>query len=105
MTRYYRDAAGNYLGGFDGAAPPLGAIEVSVPPANARMKWDGARWSFTAQDLDQLKTNEANASLNIKAFRALTEVTFNLIKNPSLYTTLAEYRIAVRDQYKNLNGQ
>jgi len=35
-TRYFVDPQGNYLGGFDGAPPPTGAIEVSDPPPDAR---------------------------------------------------------------------
>ena len=34
MTKYYRDEAGNYLGGFEGAEIPEGAIEVDAPPAH-----------------------------------------------------------------------
>ncbi len=42
MTTYYVDAAGNYLGGFDGALPPAGAIEVPNPPDHAAQKWNGS---------------------------------------------------------------
>lgn len=40
MTKFFRDEVGNYLGGFDGATPPDGAIEVPGPPDNARQVWD-----------------------------------------------------------------
>ena len=33
MTKYYVDATGSYLGGFDGVEPPKGAIDVSTAPA------------------------------------------------------------------------
>lgn len=104
MTRFFRDALGNYLGGFSGAEPPLGAIEVPFPPEDGRMKWNGTTWVFTPAELDQIKTADANADLNVKALRAITAVTFNFIKNPLLYATLAEYRTAIRDLYKTLNG-
>jgi hypothetical protein len=44
MTKFYVDNAGHYLGGFDGAEPPEGAIEVAAPPTEARMVWDGERF-------------------------------------------------------------
>ncbi|MBZ8133213.1 hypothetical protein [Afifella sp. IM 167] len=44
-TRFYVDAEGAYLGGFDGAAPPQGAVEVGAPPADGRQKWNGEEWS------------------------------------------------------------
>lgn len=43
-TRYFADLAGNYLGGFSGAEPPPAAVEVPLPPADARMVWDGSTW-------------------------------------------------------------
>ncbi|MEX5744640.1 hypothetical protein [Massilia sp. X63] len=44
MTQYFVDEQGRYLGGFDGAEPPEGAIEVPHPPADARMVWDGEQF-------------------------------------------------------------
>ena len=44
MTRFFVDADGQYIGGFDGADPPPGAIEVPAPPDDARCKWDGSDW-------------------------------------------------------------
>ena len=44
MTLYFVDTQGNYLGGFDGATPPDGSIEVDSPPNDARDKWDGSKW-------------------------------------------------------------
>ena len=44
MTKFYVDSDGNYLGGFDGAEPPAGAIEVADAPQDARQTWDGT-WS------------------------------------------------------------
>jgi len=41
--KYYIDAAGNYLGGWDGT-PPVDAIEVPTPPNDARQLWSGDRW-------------------------------------------------------------
>jgi len=44
MTKYYVDAQGNYLGGFDGAEPPQGAIEVPSAPNHGDDKWVNGEW-------------------------------------------------------------
>lgn len=44
MTKYFVDAAGGCLGGFDGAEPPEGAIEVSAPPEHAADRYIGGVW-------------------------------------------------------------
>lgn len=41
--KYYVDADGKYLGGWD-ANPPEGAVEVPFPPDDARQKWHGSEW-------------------------------------------------------------
>lgn len=41
--KYYVDADGNYLGGWD-ANPPEGAVEVPFPPEDARQKWVDGEW-------------------------------------------------------------
>ena len=43
--KYYVDALGNYLGGWD-AKPPEGAIEVPFPPEDARQIWDSELGSY-----------------------------------------------------------
>jgi len=44
MTKFFVDGAGKYLGAFDGAAPPAGAVEVPSAPEDAAQLWDGATW-------------------------------------------------------------
>lgn len=44
MTKYFVNQNGFYLGGFDGAEPPIGAIEIASPPNDGRDKWNGKRW-------------------------------------------------------------
>jgi hypothetical protein len=44
MTRYYVNAQGNYIGGFNGANPPQGAIEVPNAPNDGRDTWNGQQW-------------------------------------------------------------
>jgi hypothetical protein len=48
MTKFYVDVAGNYLGGFDGAEPPAGAIEVPSPPAHGLDVWNGSAFETPA---------------------------------------------------------
>lgn len=43
MTKYYR-LNEVYVGGFDGAQPPAGSVEVPFPPKDARFIWDGNLW-------------------------------------------------------------
>ncbi len=42
MIRYYRNAAGAYLGAFDRA--PSDGIEVAMPPRDARATWQSNAW-------------------------------------------------------------
>ena len=44
MTKYYVDSIGNYLGGFDGAKPPVGAVEVPKQPEHGLDKWINGAW-------------------------------------------------------------
>lgn len=45
MTRYFVGIGGVYLGGYDGAEPPEGAIEVPDAPTDARQIWADGAWS------------------------------------------------------------
>jgi len=44
MTNYYVDKDGVFLGGYDGANPPPGAIKITNLPDHATDKWDGNKW-------------------------------------------------------------
>lgn len=52
-TRYYVDADGAYIGAFDGADPPEGAVEVATAPQDARQVWnaDAGAWNEVPIDL------------------------------------------------------
>lgn len=55
MIKYYVDSKGNYIGGFEGAVPPSGSIEVKSPPDHARQKWDGKKFlPYAPSALDQI---------------------------------------------------
>lgn len=43
-TKYFVDQSGRYIGGFAGAEPPVGAIEVPTPPRDARDTYNGTEW-------------------------------------------------------------
>ena len=45
---HYRDAAGRYLGAWDGATPPAGAIAVTTPPPHRDAVWTGSGWTYEA---------------------------------------------------------
>lgn len=45
VTRYFVDIDGRYLGAFESATPPDGAVEVAAPPVHARQIWDGSSWT------------------------------------------------------------
>jgi hypothetical protein len=57
MTQFYVDALGNYIGGFDGAEPPAGAIEVPEPPAHGDDKWIDGTWMAYEPPLATAITN------------------------------------------------
>lgn len=44
MTKFYVDGSGAYIGGFDGAQPPAGSIEVPTAPAQASDIWADGSW-------------------------------------------------------------
>lgn len=44
MSKYFVDAAGIYIGAFDGVEPPIGSIEVIAAPIDACQLWQGDRW-------------------------------------------------------------
>lgn len=51
MTRHYASPAGAYIGGFDGAEPPVGATETPAPP-HGSCTWNGSAW---VEDFGKLK--------------------------------------------------
>jgi len=94
MTKYYVDNAGAYIGGFDGANPPAGAVEVPTPPADARQVWSGNAWQ--AVELSPYDTATLNAALTEpgSVVRALGLVTFQEINKLRSQAGLAQYTMA-----------
>lgn len=68
-TKYYVNASGTYIGGFAGAEPPAGAIEVPTAPQDARQVWQSNDWSPVPVDVPQEVTRfQALAALHISGW-------------------------------------
>ncbi len=73
-TLYFIDVSGNYLGGFDGALPPSGAVEIATPPSDGRMMWSGTAWglplplsiSERCSSVDALQTAKLSGGITYK---------------------------------------
>lgn len=83
MTKYFVDETGSYIGGFDGAEPPEGAIEVPGAPEDARQTWQGQAWSavpserqMVAKSLVQARIIEAGKMGDAKAMLDANPVYF-----------------------------
>jgi hypothetical protein len=97
MTKFYVDAEGNYLGGFENAEPPLGALEVSFPPEHGWDKWDGNSW------IAYTKTAEENKEIALQLLQKTDWTTFSDVNNPEMsnpylanQSEFIEYRNAIR---------
>jgi hypothetical protein len=116
MTKYFVDAGGNYLGGFDGAQPPNGPVEVPAPPAHGRDKWQNGAWVPLAASViaDEAEDACKAALLNgvslgldlrklIKA-KFVSDLAFRLGKAPGALTNaeLQAERDRIAAIYKNL---
>lgn len=44
MQKFYVDKDGKYIGSYDGANPPEGAIEVETAPKDSKDVWSGREW-------------------------------------------------------------
>lgn len=67
MTKYFVDGDGVYLGGFDGAEPPEGAIEVPEPPDDGRQIWNGSAWEPVAAEVEAVADPLADLNEAVKA--------------------------------------
>jgi hypothetical protein len=63
-TRYFADHSGNYIGAFDGAVLPEGAIEVPEAPEDAQQIWNGEAWgALPLQVPDRVSPAQAEIAL------------------------------------------
>jgi len=72
-TRYYVDANGNYLGGFAGAEPPAGSVEVPAPPQDARQIWSGGVWGAIPVTLADVTPRQIRLALTQVGLRTMVE--------------------------------
>ena len=73
MTKYFVDHAGNYIGAFDGAEPPKGAIEVPSAPEDARQPWLGDSWGSVVKTAEQLREEwKAFRAASVEAIKVTT---------------------------------
>lgn len=108
MTKYYVDAQGNYIGGFDGVAPPANTVEVPNAPDDARQKWSGGQWQTLPANQQSVDDQAAlNAALTAQGsiVRALGLVMFAEInklrvKNGDPAYTLAQFVAALQAQMR-----
>lgn len=74
MAKNFIGPSGKYLGGFDGALPPTGSIEVPFAPDDARQKWNGSSWDSV------VFTDEEKAAAELKWVEEQKEVVRNEIE-------------------------
>lgn len=77
MTKYFIDADNNYIGGFEGegAEPPKNAIEVPLPPDDARQKWNGSAWDALKVDERKSQSQMDKEDAILKIEDALSDAT------------------------------
>lgn len=65
MQKFFRNAAGDYIGSFDGATPPAGSVECTQPN-DGREKWQGDKWALPATEKlkDELSETESLARVS-----------------------------------------
>lgn len=108
MTKYFVDINGNYIGGFDGASPPIGSIEVPNPPQDGRQKWVNNAWAALNPALNTTVDQERlNAALTEpgSVVRALGLVMFAEInklrvKNGDPAYTMQQFTTALQAQMR-----
>lgn len=55
VTRFYVDKAGRFLGAYVGGKPPVGSVEVALPPEDGRQIWANGAWQSAPVVLAQVK--------------------------------------------------
>ncbi len=103
MTKFYVDAAGNYVGAYDGAIPPSGSVEVAIPPNLGTDSWDGTKWvasQAVVQEIQRLlaiaaaQSNAGLKSVNIDQANAFIDDHMDAIT--SLATAKEEIRTILK---------
>jgi hypothetical protein len=82
MTKFYVDAQGRYVGGFDGAEPPVGAIEVAEPPQRGTDIWANNIWTVVSIVPEQVTMRQARLALLAAGLLANVDAAINLLPSP-----------------------
>lgn len=77
MTQYYVDQSGMYLGGFDGAVPPAGSLQVTTAPADALQMWVDGAWAALVLVPEVISPRQFRQSLTHFGFRSSVETTIS----------------------------
>jgi len=96
--KFYVSASHDYLGGFDGAEPPAGAIEVPQDRPGPGYTWDGSKWTGPSAEFKL-------ADLRAKRDAALAACDWTQMLDSPLTdadkAAWATYRQALRDLPEN----
>lgn len=82
MTKFYVDALGAYLGGFDGAEPQAGAIEVQTPPSNGADMWVDGTWVTAVVIPQSVTRRQAKQALLLQGLLANVQPAIDAILDP-----------------------
>lgn len=83
MTNFYIDAQGRYLGGFDGAEPPDGAIEVARPPEHGADIWNNGSWAIVPVVPEQVTMRQARLALLGAGLLANVDTAIDSLPSPT----------------------
>jgi hypothetical protein len=105
MTKYFVDAQGNFLGGFDGAEPPIDAAEVPNAPVNGLDKFINGAWVPDATRVqqeairvaDNVAVNTAKANANLLLLAGATPAQISAFCTSKFPTLTAPERATIAD--------
>lgn len=102
-TKYFVTSTGAYIGAFDGAEPPAGAVEVPTAPASAFDLWDGEKWLSAPPEVPQVVTMR-QARLALLAVGKLAAVTAAINALPSPQKDAAQIEWEYSQEVQRHNG-
>ncbi len=106
VTKFFVDPEGNYLGGFAGAKPPAGGIEVASPPEHGRDIWDGNTWISHLVDpvdypLNKVQFKSALEELGLTVSQVKTAI--NGLDMTEKAKRIAKFKVSDSDVYRRDN--
>jgi len=90
-TKYFVDISGNYIGGYSGAEPPVGAIEVPTAPDRASDIWVGGVWTPSPAQLlaDKAAVLKTFVSLRVTIVSVLAAIAGRMQRAGDMTSALA----------------